>query len=287
MKPRSSAPIRVRTYAALTPWLDGVRGGKINLLFLVGTPGLGKTRLVHAALAGHEHLLIAGHATPLMMYAELYRHRDRTVVVDDEDSVHADPQKLRLMKCLCDSEPVKRLAWQSTSKLLSDLGVPLSFETTSKVVVVTNHLAAATPHVAALFDRGNVVSFEPSAAEVHSRVAGWLGDAEILDHFARWLRVIPEPSMRQYVKAAERKAAGIDWRATLAAEWKAGKLFLIDELQRDPAFHTEEERAAAFVARRGGSRATYFRHLKRWRQVVGEPAPPPPLPLTALRTVMG
>lgn len=259
--------VRVTTYADLIPWLHGFRDGNINLLVVVGRPGLGKTRLVRAALGDRPHLLVEGHATPFKTYAELYRHRGRPVVVDDEDSFHADPVKVRLMKCLCNTEPVKRLAWESTTKLLDELNVPPAFDTTSTVAVLTNHLAAASPHVAALCDRGCVVWFDPPAREVHAHAAGWFADADILAFFARWVRVIPAPSLRLYVKAAEMKASGIDWRGVLMRQWKRDKVWRVERVQADPALTTEEQRAAAFTAAGGGSRATYFRHLDRWRKL--------------------
>ncbi len=268
--PQPSNVIRVRTYAALDPWLDGVRAGAVNLLFLTGSPGLGKSRLVRSALAARPYLRIEGHATPLKMYAELYRHRDQPVVIDDEDTFHTAPQKVSLMKCLCGTEPIKRLAWDTTSKLLDELHVPAAFETASKVVVITNRAIAVSPQVAALFDRGSVISFEPPAAEVHAQVERWLDDSEILAFFVRWLAVIPEPSMRLYVKAKEMKAIGIDWRAVLMGQWKAGRLWLLNQVQADPILTTEAARVAAFAARGGGERATYFRYLKKWRRATGD-----------------
>ncbi len=143
--------------------------------------------------------------------------------------------------------------------------------------MLANHLSATNPHVAALFDRGCVLSFEPSAGEVHDRVAGRFTDREIHDFFGRWLPVIPTPSMRPYGKAAEMKAAGIDWRAILMGQWKAGKLWRVEAAQANPKLATEEDRAAVFVAARWGSRATYFRHLDRWRKAVGaRPVPDSP-----------
>ena len=46
------------------------------------------------------------------------------------------------------------------------------------------------------------------------------------------------------------------------------------ELKTDPAFTSEKERVAAFIARGGGSRATYFAHAKKLRAAA---EPPPPL----------
>jgi hypothetical protein len=270
--PALSNLIRIRTYAALGPWVAGFAAGKFNLLFVTGPPGLGKSRMVQAALAGQPHLYIEGHVTPLKMHIDLFHHRDQPVVIDDEDTFHTHPQKVSQMKCLCGTEPVKRVRWETTCRVLAECEVPEAFETTSKVVVITNHARAVSPPVAALFDRGTLLSFEPPAREIHARVEGWLDDPEILAFFARWLRVIPLPSMRLYAKAKEMKAAGIDWRATLMGQWKAGRLWVVDQVQADPALTTEAERAAAFEARGGGARATYYRYLKKWRRAIGPDA---------------
>lgn len=268
--PATIQSIRIRTYAALHPWLNGFRADKINLLFLTGAPGLGKSRMVRAALHHRPHLWIEGHATPLKAYMELYRHRDQPVVIDDEDTFQSHPQKVALMKCLCGTEPVKRLAWDTTSPVLDEACVPGAFETASKVVVVTNRANAVAPGVAALFDRGSVLSFEPTAAEIHAQVEPWLGDPEVLAFFAEWLGAVPSPSMRLYVKAKEMKELGIDWKAVLLEQWDSTQFGLVARLHAEPQLATEEHRAAAFEARGGGSRATYFRYLKKWRELRGE-----------------
>ena len=48
MHPKPAVPnaIPIRTYAALRHWLDGFRTGNLNLIFLMGQPGLGKSRLI-------------------------------------------------------------------------------------------------------------------------------------------------------------------------------------------------------------------------------------------------
>jgi len=226
--------------------------------------------MVRAGMEGRRYLHIEGHMTAMKMHINLYRYRDEPVVIDDEDTFHADPRKVNQMKSLCNTEPVKTINWGTTSRLLDDHDIPESFQTISKVMVITNHVTVASPSTAALFDRGTVLSFEPAASEVHAQVTRWLDDGEILSFFERWLRIIPSPSMRLYTKAREMKAAGIDWRHNLMQLFRAAKLWLVDELQNDPALNSEEERATAFATRRGGSRATYYRHLKRWRKAVGD-----------------
>ena len=47
------------------------------------------------------------------MYAKLYRHRDEFVVIDDVDALYADRSGVRLLKCLCQTEEEKAVAWHS------------------------------------------------------------------------------------------------------------------------------------------------------------------------------
>jgi len=110
-----------------------------------------------------------------------------------------------------------------------------------------------------------LVIFEPTAEEVHRQVAEWFHDQVIYDWFADHLHLIPNPSMRNYVRAAELQASGINWVQHLLSEIPE-KTRLVAELRADPQFTTENERIEAFGQRGGGSRATYFNHKKRLRQ---------------------
>ena len=61
---------------------------------------------------------IEGNATPFGMYAKLYRHRDEFVVIDDVDALYADRSGVRLLKCLCQTEEEKAVAWHSDARSL-------------------------------------------------------------------------------------------------------------------------------------------------------------------------
>ena len=73
-----------------------------------------KSRTVREQL-GKDACWIEGNATPFGMYVKLYRYRDKFVVIDDVDSLYADRNGVRLLKCLCQTEPEKSLAWQSAA----------------------------------------------------------------------------------------------------------------------------------------------------------------------------
>jgi hypothetical protein len=117
--------------------------------------------------------------------------------------------------------------------------------------------------VAALQDRGHVVLFEPGAAEVHRKAGEWFGDREIYDWFGANLHRIDEPSLRHYVRAAELKAAGMDWTEVLATEDENPRVRLGGELLPSDAYESTAERVQAFIREGGGCRATFFNYRRR------------------------
>jgi len=259
---RPEGAVILSTYAALASYVSAFAQGHINLVILVGPGGLAKSRTVRSVL-GDEACWIEGNATAFGMYLELYRHRDRFVVIDDVDSLYADRNGIRLLKCLCQTEELKSVAWHSTTRSLEKAGVPREFETRSRVVIISNDWRTLNRNVAALQDRGHVLLFRPTAAEVHEQARVWFRDAEILDWFAANLPRLPEPSLRLYLRAAELKRAGMDWTRIVPLTPENLRRRLLLELRADRSHPTEESRVREFVRRGGGCRATYFNYLRR------------------------
>ena len=254
--------LHIKTYDRLEAYLRAFAGGHFGLLILVGAGGLAKSRSVRAALAGGG-CWIEGNATPFGMYAKLYRHRDRFVVIDDVDGLYADRSGVRLLKCLCQTEDEKAVAWHSDARSLEKQGIPREFTTKSRVAIICNDWKTLNKNVAALQDRGHVVMFQPSAAEVHAQAGKWFDDREIFDWFAANLHRVREPSMRHYVRARELKAAGMDWTEVLAAEAENKRERLAAELLASAEHASTAARIKAFIERGGGCRATFFNYRRK------------------------
>ena len=111
--------------------------GHINLLIIVGEAGLSKGTTVRNTL-GDDACWIEGNATAFGIYLKLYAHRDVPVVLDDLDELHASKNAIRLLKCLCQTEPEKRVAWPTAARELKQEGVPREFTTRSRVVIISN-----------------------------------------------------------------------------------------------------------------------------------------------------
>ncbi len=189
------------------------------------------------------------------------------MVIDDVDGLFADRAAVRLLKCLCQTEPRKRLGWYSAATAGDDQGIPSSFETTSRVAILSNELKTQNINVSAVLDRGHVVLFNPSAREVHLRTAGWFWDQEVFDFIGRSLHLADPLSMRDYALAWELKQAGMDYKNWLLTRWgMIGTRRLVAKLKADPSFSTEAERVREFIQQKGGCRATYYNHVKRLGQ---------------------
>src|SRR5271170_6326374 len=141
--------LRITTYDRLEAYLAAFAKGHFGLLILVGSGGLAKSRSVRAALGG-SGCWIEGNATPFGMYTKLYRHRDEFVVIDDVDALYADRSGVRLLKCQCQTEEEKAVAWHSDARSLEKQGIPREFVTKSRVVIVANDWRTLNRNVAAL-----------------------------------------------------------------------------------------------------------------------------------------
>jgi hypothetical protein len=261
----------VHTYPKLEEYLRAFAGGHLNLLILVGPAGIAKTRTVRAVLGGSA-CWIEGNATPFGMYEKLYRHRDNFVVIDDVDSLYADKAGIRLLKCLCQTEDEKSVAWHTDARSLEKHAVPREFSTKSRVIIICNDWKTLNSNVTALQDRGHVLVFQPSAAELHRKAGEWFKDTEIYEWFGKNLHRIVEPSFRYYVRAGELKAAGMAWTEVLELEEDNGRARLAAEILASAAYQTTMDKVRAFVQRGGGCRATYFNHVRRLNGAAGKTA---------------
>ncbi len=245
--------------------------GKLSFVVVVGGSGLQKSRIFDE-VCGAAAYRISGNATAFEIYCELFAHQNQLVVLDDVDGLHATPQGICLLKQLCQTDSRKRVSWNSNAVKLAKEGIPRQFVTTSHVAIITNGWRTISKNVEALEDRGHVISFEPAALEVHARTAEWFWDQEVFDFVAEHLHLIATPSMRDYVKGAQQKKGGLNWRNALLSKWGlADARLLVAQLMADPSYETEKQRAQAFVAKGGGCRATYFNHARKVKAPIAVP----------------
>ena len=269
--------IVIRTYEEFDRYLCKFAEGALDLVLLLGPPGIGKTEAVKHVLGvepdGHsDALYVEGHVQPFGLYQGLWRHRHLPVVLDDLDRLYANSDCVRLLKPLCNTRRTKRISWLS-SAVAAIPELPTEFTTQSSVVLIANEWRTLNANVRALEDRAIILWFSPTATEIHRRAAEWFDDAEVFRFIGSYLPHIPQLSMRYYDKGKRLKEAGfLDWRKSLLQMMLPDRMIaLVAGLQLDPRLKSDMERVELFVAETGLSRSSYYRLKRR----LPEPQTPP------------
>jgi hypothetical protein len=269
-----STNITVTTYAEYEPWVGAfLEPNGLNLLFVVGNPGTAKTASFKARLDElRHHYSNTARLTTFRLYKQLFKVRNKAIILDDVDDALRRSDMARLLMALCETdENARTVSWLGTESLLKVrkgskvVPIPQEFETTSRVCIICNDWAILTTKFGALLDRGTVLFFDPDAAEVHRFAGQWFKDKEIYAFVGEHLAEIGRHSLRYYVNAAAHKRLGMDWKAVLLESWASDQAQgnateqLVQRLLADGAFKSDQERIAAFEADpNGGSRRTWF-----------------------------
>lgn len=269
--------IVVTNYHDLGRYLHKFAEGSLDLVLLLGQPGIGKTEAVKQALcldgdSEGQALYVEGHAQPFGLYQQLWRYRDRPVVLDDLDRLYANPDCVRILKPLCNTRRRKRISWLSNAvTTVPDL--PTEFTTDSNVILIANEWRSVNGNVRALEDRTIILWFHPSPHEVHRRTAEWFDDQEVYRFIGSYMPHIPQLSMRYYDKGRRLREAGfLDWRKSLLQMILPDRIVaVVAGLQLDPRWTTETQRIDQFIAETGSSESTYYRTKKK----LPKPTEPP------------
>jgi hypothetical protein len=284
MKNTASAFITVTTYDEFFRFVDAFAKGRIPLLLVVGDPGVSKSQSVKRALT-NPACWIEGQASAVSMYCLLYHNRNLPVIIDDVDCLYANDSARRLIKCLCQTDPVKRLSWNTMNKSLDEGGIPRQFDTTSNVCIIANEWKTLSQDVAAIEDRAVAINFRPTALEVHLQVAEWFDDQEVFDFMGSIIHLIESPSMRHYLIAKHlRRARFKNWQKLTVERVSSAEVQAIAKIKSDPKLTTEKDRVARWIREGHGSRPTYFRAAQKLPakvkvpklKVKGPPKPPTP-----------
>lgn len=253
--------IKVKSYSELKRVVSHFVSTASNII-IVGNPGLAKTSIVKQALNGTGRLL-DGNLTAFQLYKLLHKHRDELIVIDDVDSLYADRAAVRLLKQACQTSKVKTVSWHSSHHAIGE--VPAEFETESRFVIIANQWKTLNQNVSAIEDRGILIRFEPSAAEVHDYVSEWFVDDEVLTFISTLLPLAKTASARIYMIASELRQANLDWKRaigeSLGITHRAALLIDIESSGASP-----KEKARRYQEETGLSQPTYYRDKCKFQQ---------------------
>lgn len=280
----------IATYKQLEQCVRAFKHGTFNVLFIIGDPGQCKSTIVRQVLGpgdrpGQPRWVRGGSITSFELYKELHTHQDRDFVLDDCDQLWTDRTSIRLLKCLCETEAVKQIAWLTHNQYMIVNNIPKEFETKSRVVIICNKWKTVSQDVEALEDRGLMVRFNPTTEEVLNQGRHWFKDEEVLSWVDDNRAFIWSLSLRALVVAAEMKAAGLDWRGALDHSLGLPRFREMYRLVGDESHVSDDSRLFAYnqAMKEYDSdwtigRDTWFRYKKRLTENVAalEKAAPKP-----------
>lgn len=257
-------------------------------LFVAGTGGLGKSKVISETLAaeGICPVLLNSHVTPLSLYGTMFAHReDHVLWLDDCDSIYPNLRILGLLRSALWGQGERIVTYSSTQ--LDD--IPSSFVFNSRIICCANTLPSARNEAfKAVLSRIDVFQLNALNEEIldlmRSLAAKGYGSLPpetchaVVDFIAKSggtrqlsLRLY-EPSLRKVEYAL---ANGIDWRELVRCQLDqlgktdtAGhvdsKAFLLSCMAQALAAHPNSGKAQEdfWCDVTGRSRATFYRLKK-------------------------
>lgn len=254
--------MRIKTYDDLSQWSQMFADNKVDVMFLIGNPGVGKTFQLRK-LTEDKCRWIAGTMSAYGLYIDLQLNIDAPYVLDDVDSLYADRAAIRTLKQLCSTEKRKTLSWVTGRTMKEDSAILPEFTTGSKVCIIANEWKSLNKNIGAVEDRGIVLNFDPSSEEVHQKAGTWFTDREIYNFIGGKLDLIKSPSFRHYVVAQQVKLAGLDWQTALMERWDLQPEELTYLTLAQQAFPLEHDRKMAWCKITGMSESSYANVKRR------------------------
>ena len=248
-----------KTYAELDALVKVFNQGKLEIMIIEGTAGVGKSSIVKKNLPTDGYLWLEGRVSAFMHYKALQEKADLPVYLDDADGLLTQKDCVNILKCVCQTETHKTVSWHTNANKEEEK----SFITTSKVLVITNDWRVLNKHIDAVDDRGLLVRFKPSAEEVHNHIKGFF-DLEVYDFIGEHLGLIREPSMRLYRTASQLK--NLNWRNMLLESFKIKKEAWIAVLKLRAVHGSENQKSILFAQMTGLDPRTYWRYKKELKK---------------------
>ncbi len=257
------------------------KNGNSDLLILESRGGLGKSRLFESIMTEEPYLRILSHITPLQLFILGYKNLHKPLLFDDIDGLTNSDETLSLLKMFCETRDIKEIAWHTTSSLLKNAEVPPSYETKSKVCILTNNFRELTKKVSALKDRGWHIYFNPTDQEILNKIREIISGVKkevaleeklevfnLIKEYSRFCEI----SLRTFVKGLdlfkECKNKEVSWKKILLNEMKINpKLVLLNDLLEK--YKTDKERVEEWE-KKGFSRRSFYDYKNLLVQKCGD-----------------
>ena len=245
---------KIDTYERFQRHIQAWVEGEVDCLLVVGKPGTGKSHSYKDVLGNRRYHQFSARKSPLRVYCDLYDSPTLPVAFDDISALLTDDNFIDMLKSLCETGR-KVIRWGTTTSKLD--GRKSSFICTSPVLIVLNKIPDKNPDVHAILDRCDGIRFEPTKAEIISRMREIFPEDEYLIDIMADLPILP--TLRTLVKARRwARSKHLDLLEELFGECGVPRPVnaLLEIMQAQP----EERWCELYVEATGLTDRTYRRH---------------------------
>lgn len=155
--------MKERRFKVVSEGFKALKRGDINLLILIGEPGMAKS---YSVKQHFENAVFSNcYSTPLSLYETLHKHKQNKIIVFDDLEGLDNNITTSLLKSACWSvlsDKKRKVSWFSTSKALEDKGLPEEFDFNSKIILIFNK---PLPNFKAVISRGFKINMDFSFEE--------------------------------------------------------------------------------------------------------------------------
>jgi hypothetical protein len=250
----------LKKYKILRECIDALNSRYLNLLVVIGEPGVGKSFTIRDTLnrLNSDYSYNLTYSTPLAFYKLLYQNRNKDVIVFDDLYGLSDPLIKSMLKSACGEnlEGRRIINYNSTSPILEKEGIPESFEINARIILIFNEdISGFEP----IINRGVLLKFDFSFDEKKEIFLKFveedLIDKEVLEYSLLISNAATKNlSLRTLIMLTKLKQEGYDY------------ISIADEiLEKDPLIDdliSLDENS--WCEKTGKHKRTYYRHKKKY-----------------------
>ena len=250
---------------------------KLHSFVCDGNYGLGKSTIITSYLKQNkkQFTYINSYTTSLAFYHEVYNHKDDILIIDDLQGIWKEERGLSILRALLNTDEVRYLRYESSSEKLK---APSSFIFNGKIIILCNDIKHLLDEV--VLSRAIYRKLEFTHKEKINFIKDILAFNYKLDN--KQIQDIIE----FIIKNVDETVISFNFRSLLKItefylkypnEWKELSLKEIEK-DEDMVFIKELEnksittkaKVQEFIEKSGKSRMTYFRYLKRYKELVSK-----------------
>ncbi len=277
-------------YLEMDAYVEMVAKGISYGTVIEGPGGTGKTWRILENLKEVDYSYTDSFTTPASFYIWMYKNRNKEVLIVDDCSGFMNNEKILafLKGGLWEVNGNRIIHYMTTKPLQDENGefVPNTFILSARMIIITNRLNKKNPHLNAVLTRVNYTKVEIDFDElmnifeqiVQKDYPGLTKDERIevykfikentSDSNANTLNIRSLiKCFQQYVYSKNINNPGL-WKrlAMISILQKNPNLVIVEEIEKNPAYKTVDEKVKEFGRRTGKARATYFRLKEQLNQ---------------------